>query len=193
MARTGWRSVVEAACAGEEWAFAELWREYSPRVHGFVRARGASEPEDLTSEVFLQVLRRLPTFEGDESDFRAFLFTVARCRLVDELRHRSRQPLHLEWTPDRDGRSSESAETLAMRAVADGETAGLMDELTPDQREVIALRVLGELTVEEVARVTDRPAGAVKALQRRGLDRLRRLVRDREQAAGGAIEAGGRR
>ncbi|MFC6287842.1 RNA polymerase sigma factor [Nocardioides sp. GCM10027113] len=193
MARTGWRSVVEAACAGEEWAFAELWREYSPRVQAFVRARGASEPDDLTSEVFLQVLRRLPTFEGDESDFRAFLFTVARCRLVDELRRRSRQPLHLEWAPERDGRSSESAEALAMRAVADGETARLMDELTPDQREVIALRVLGELTVEEVARVTDRPAGAVKALQRRGLDRLRRLVRDQEQAAGGAIEAGGRR
>src|SRR5581483_9500714 len=88
---SGASSLVDAARRGEAWALTEIWRDYAPAVTGYLRGRGASEPDDLTSDVFLAVFERLQSFRGDESDLRAFVFTVAHHRLVDDLRRRSRR------------------------------------------------------------------------------------------------------
>src|SRR4051812_37589372 len=68
--------LVEAARRGEAWALTEIWQRHAPAVTGYLRGRGASEPEDLTSDVFLAVFERLRSFRGDEADLRAFVFTV---------------------------------------------------------------------------------------------------------------------
>ena len=64
----------------------------TPRVLGYLRAQGAREPEDLTSEVFLRVFDRLPQFTGDEPHFRSWLFTIAHRILIDDARRRQRRP-----------------------------------------------------------------------------------------------------
>src|SRR5690242_9450542 len=83
--------LVVAARAGHAWALTEIWQRHAPAVTGYLRGRGAQEPEDLTSEVFLAVFERLRAFHGSDDDLRAFVFTIAHHRLVDDLRRRARR------------------------------------------------------------------------------------------------------
>ena len=140
----------------------------------FLRARGSREPDDLTSEVFLAVFDRLGTFSGGEAEFRAFVFTIAFRRLTDELRRRSRRGEHEEWQQELDDRRAPSAEHEAFARIADDSTRALLEGLSPDQRDVMVLRIVGDLTIEQVAEVLGKRPGAVKALQRRALEMLRR-------------------
>jgi RNA polymerase sigma-70 factor (ECF subfamily) len=125
-------------------------------------------------EVFLQVVRDLRKFEGTERDFRAWVFTIARHRVIDEGRRRTRQPA-VDPAPDLETKDEPSgnAEEEALDAVNTDWVRGVIDGLDGAQRDVVLLRVLGDLTVEEVARVVGKSPGAVKALQRRGLAEIR--------------------
>ena len=84
--RRRFESALAAACTGSPEAYTRIFTALAPVVEGYLRLQGASEPEDLTSEVFLAVLRNLRTFEGDEPGFRSWVFTIAHRRLVDERR-----------------------------------------------------------------------------------------------------------
>jgi RNA polymerase sigma factor (sigma-70 family) len=167
-------AVLLAAQAGAPWACTNLWVDHAPAVTAFLRARGSHEPEDLTSEVFLAVFDQLDRFRGDETDFRTFVFTIAYRRLVDELRKRSKRGHHVEWDDESDVRRSPSAEQEAIGNMADASARALLDELPPDQRNVMVLRIVADLTVEQVAEILGKRPGAVKALQRRALESLRK-------------------
>jgi len=169
-------AILAAAQAGARWANTELWKEYAPAVAAFARARGSREPDDLTSEVFLAVFDRLGAFRGGETEFRAFVFTIAYRRLTDELRRRGRRGEHEEWQQKLDERRAPSAEEEAIGRLGDRTARELIDSLAPDQRDVMVLRILGDLTVEQVAVVVGKRPGAVKALQRRALESMRRRI-----------------
>jgi len=169
-------STLAAARQGAGWATTALWREYAPAVAAFVRVRGSREPDDLTSEVFLVVFDSLNTFTGGQAEFRSFVFSIAYRRLVDELRMRSRRGTPEEWTPEGDRRHSPSAEEDAEARLGDVATQRLLDDLPPDQRDVMVLRIIGDLTIEQVAAVVGKREGAVKALQRRALENLRKKI-----------------
>jgi RNA polymerase sigma factor (sigma-70 family) len=164
-------STLQAARLGEEWAWTRIYRDLAPIVLGYLRARGAADPEDLTGEVFLQAVRSLATFEGDESGFRAWVLTIARHRLLHDRRTRGRRPTTpLDSAGDRPASDDVAAD--AERNVTNERIRRLIDRLSPDQRDVLLLRILGGLTVEEVAKAVGKRTGAVKALQRRGLAAL---------------------
>jgi RNA polymerase sigma factor (sigma-70 family) len=167
-------AVLLAAQSGARWACTNLWVDHSPAVTAFLRARGSHEPEDLTSEVFLAVFDQLDRFRGDEADFRTFVFTIAYRRLVDELRRRSKRGRHVEWDDELDARRSPSAEQEAVESLADASTRALLDVLPPDQRNVMVLRIIADLTVDQIAEILGKRPGAVKALQRRALEALRK-------------------
>jgi RNA polymerase sigma factor (sigma-70 family) len=167
-------AVLLAAQAGAPWACTNLWVDHAPAVMAFLRARGSNEPEDLTSEVFLAVFEQLDRFTGDQADFRTFVFTIAYRRLVDELRRRSKRGVHVEWTDALDARRSPSAEQEAIGNLADASTLALLDGLPADQRNVMVLRIIADLTVDQVAEIIGKRPGAVKALQRRALVALRK-------------------
>jgi RNA polymerase sigma factor (sigma-70 family) len=178
-------SLVLAARAGARWACTDLWVAYAPAVAAFLRARGSHEPDDLTSEVFLTVFDRLDRFEGGEAEFRSFVFTIAYRRLTDELRRRGRRGVHHPWEPETDRREVPSAEHDAIRNLGDAAALALLDGLSRDQRDVMVLRVVADLTVEQVAEVLGKRPGAVKALQRRALEALRKkILRTRTPAKG---------
>jgi len=166
--------LLDAARAGQPWAFDDIWHLLAPNVLGFLRSRGAGEPEDMTSEVFLAAFRALPAFRGSWQEFRGLVFTIARRRIVDELRARGRRPRTLPWAEQDDDRAVASAEETALDNVAHEELRSLLDGLAPDQRDVLTLRIFGDLTVEQVAATVGKSVGAVKQLQRRGLEALRR-------------------
>jgi RNA polymerase sigma factor (sigma-70 family) len=168
-------SVLGAARTGQRWAWEAIYRELSPTVLGYLRAQGASEPGDLTGEVFLQVVRDLPDFEGGESQFRAWTFAIAHNRLVDQRRSLKRRAVELLPVEQIDyTQTGGSAEDEALSRIEEQRVRQTLARLTEDQRNVILLRVLGDLTVEHVAAALGRTPGAVRALERRGLATLRR-------------------
>lgn len=171
---------LAAARAGEEWGWTAIYRDLAPSVLGYLRARGAAEAEDLTGQVFLDLVRGLPRFRGDERDFRAWVFTVAHHDLLDERRRRARRPS--DPVPPEELTESGpfgNTEEEAVRGLDTERVRRILERISPAQRDVLTLRIFGDLTVEQVARVLGKRAGAVKALQRRGLAAvLRELQRE---------------
>lgn len=173
--------VLVAAQTGAAWAFEVLYRDLSPAVTGYLRLHGAAEADDLASETFVSVFTGLPTFQGEEAGFRAWVFTIAHRRLMDDWRKRSRRP-QLADDPDALGQVAEGVggdvEDDALARVGAETVHRLCGQLPEDQRTVLLLRILADLTIEQVAEVMDRSAGAVKALQRRGLRTLRTFLEE---------------
>jgi RNA polymerase sigma factor (sigma-70 family) len=168
--------VLLAARAGAEWAWARIYADLVPTVVGYLRAHGAAEPEDLAGEAFLHVVRDLPRFSGDERDFRSWVFTIVHRRLLDERRRLGRrpsEPVAPEDVADRLGGGGDVADE-ALGRLAEQRARAAIDALPADQRTVLLLRILGDLTVEEIARAVGKRPGAVKALQRRALRRIER-------------------
>ncbi len=168
--------LLPAAQAGQAWALRAVYDQLAPRVFAYLRTRGASEPEDLTSEVFLTVFPRLGTLTGGAAGLRTFTFSVAHARLVDDLRKRARREPTAAYDPATDRRTAPSSEDDALAALQTQRVRRMLDGLAPDQRDVLVLRVLSDLTVEQVAEALGKSAGAVKQLQRRGLLALRRTL-----------------
>lgn len=175
--------LVVAARSGGGWAFGRIWELLSPKVRGYVRARGASEPDDLTSEVFLQAFRGLADFDGDGEAFKRWLFTIAHRRLVDDLRTRTRRSVDATYDDATDPRQTSSAEDEALERLFPEHLRALLAGLTSEQREVLLLRVLGDLSIEEVAAVSGRSEAATRSLFRRAAESMRDLSRASDGAA----------
>ena len=171
---TTFDDVLAAAQAGAAWAFEVLYRDLSPAVTGYLRLHGAPDPDDLASETFLAVFRGLGGFRGDEAALRSWVFTIAHRRLVDEWRRRSRRPQAADDAEDLlAGVAGGDVEDDVLTRLGTEAVHRLCAGLPEDQRSVLLLRVLADLTVEQVAGVMGRSVASVKALQRRGLRRLR--------------------
>ncbi len=178
----GFEGLLAAARTGAAWAWDELYRELSPGVLGYLRTRGAHEPEDVLGEVFVQVVRDLPRFFGDERELRSWVFTIAHHRLLDDARSRRRRPVEPAGAEVGADIAGPSADEQALDALADQRVRQVLAGLAGDQQAVLLLRILGDLTVEEVARILGKRVGAVKALQRRGLAAARKEL-EREGVA----------
>ncbi len=128
----------------------------------------------MVNEALAEAFRALSDFIGDEADFRSFVFHIARRRLIDEYRRQSRRPrLIFGEVPQR------TVNDVAFDRVHGAEAAvALLDGLTDDQRDVVLLRVVSDLSIEDTAAVLDKPVSAIKSLQRRALARLRREISD---------------
>ena len=166
---------MTAARNGEDWAWREFYTSLIGPMTGYLRARGAREPEDLAAESFLQAARNIDQFEGDESAFRSWMFVIAHRRLIDERRRRGRRP-ETTWKPAEP--AGGNVEHEAMAQVQLGEVHKVLAHLTGDQREGVTLRVIGDLSLAETAEILDKDVGAIKALQHRAINTLRRLIDD---------------
>lgn len=180
---------LDAARAGEPWALTQLWVEYSPAVAAFLNARGSSEPDDVTSEVFLAAFERLPEFRGDAAAFRSFLFSIAYRRLVDELRRRERRGPSIELTADNDPRRDDGADVEVDRHLADERALRLLQSLPDEQADVMVLRFIVDLSVEQTAEVLGKKPGAVRALQFRAVARLRKKISPPRNAVQGSSDS----
>jgi RNA polymerase sigma factor (sigma-70 family) len=169
-------AVLASARAGEARGIERIFVALSPVVEGYLRLQGSAEPEDLTSEVFVALVRNIGSFAGDEAGFRSWVFTIAHRRLLDERRRATRRPPPTALDAAYHHRAGDDVERSALDALATEQVRALCERLGPNQRDVLLLRLIGRLTVEEVADVLDKSPGAVKALQRRGFRAVARLI-----------------
>lgn len=160
---------LEAAKSGEDWAWGQIYSDLAGPVTGYLRSRGASDPDDLAAEVFFQVARDIHRFEGDESKFRSWVFVIAHRRLIDARRAESRRPTIVDEAADEHEGEGGDVEEDAMEQLALARVHELFEALTEDQKRVLSLRIIGDLTLEETADVMGKRVGAIKALQRRAL------------------------
>ena len=164
-------SVIEAALGGDEAAVSTVWHSLNPGLLRYLRSLGVDDAQDVASAVWLELAAAFervdpPTFES----VRRLLFTIARRRMIDEIRKRNARP-GLAVLEDLDPAAAESG-TLA-------EALELLRDLPPAQAEVLALRVVVGMSVDEVASLTDRTPGAVRVMAHRALATLRsRLTSD---------------
>ncbi|SRR5581483_4356652 len=176
MPRDRFDSLLEAAREGDQAAWHELYDGLAPVVLGYLRANNAPDPEDVLGEVFLQVARDITRFDGGESGFRSWVFTIAHHRLIDARRHSARRPIELSPEPPEPGDSADDAAEEALARIGLEEVQRVLGTLSEDQRAVLLLRVVGDLSIEDVAKAVGKRPGAVKALQRRGLASVRRAL-----------------
>ena len=172
----GFPIILMSARRGEGHAVEVLYRDLAPSVLGYLRAQRATNPEDVASEVFVSMVRGLGGFTGDEPAFRAWVFTIAHRRFVDE-RRRAVRTHEAPEEPDRlaalaSVRRTGNAEDEALAELSGQAALRALDRLTEDQRAVVLLRVLVDLPIRDVAHVLGKREGAIKALQQRALSRL---------------------
>ena len=169
--------ILAAACAGGEWAWRELYDAIAPQLTRYLRARGAPEPDDVVGETFVKVVRYIDGFEGDEAAFRTWVFTIGRNLVVDDLRRRARRPVDIVTDEQLATAAPEGdTEDDAMRDLAVAHVEEILEHLSVDQRDVLLLRILGGLTIHEIAQVVGKKEGAVKMLQARGLAAIRAKI-----------------
>lgn len=166
--------ILERARAGDEAAFAQLFHDVQPSLVRYLRVMSSTAVEDLAAETWLEVVKSLARFSGDEGGFRSWIFTIARRRHIDALRSMARRPMEL-----RTGETEPLDRVLENPVVLAAEENGALEStlltiatLPPAQAEVVMLRAVAGLSVTEVAEVVGRRPGAVRILAHRGLRRL---------------------
>jgi RNA polymerase sigma-70 factor, ECF subfamily len=187
------------ARAGDEAAFAALFRDAQPRLVRYLRVLDASVAEDAAADAWLEVATHLQAFEGDEAGFRSWLLTIGRRKLVDRARYDARRPVHLvaaddvgrldALRPASGGLDQPDPAAVAEEDEATARAVALVRTLPPDQAEVVMLRVVGGLDNAQVAAILGKSPGAVRVLSHRGLRRLARTLRVRSAPAVGAAAA----
>lgn len=173
-------AVLKLAIKGDEVCFGELWRMLNPRLERFLYAQGAmGDPpaSDVASETWLQVVRDLPRFKGDFSDFRSWLYKIARNRMVDAARAKSRRPKTAIDIDQMDPIAAlgDLAEGVANRAELH-EIIEKIRALPPAQSEVLMLRIVADLSVEETASAMKKSPNAIRVLVHRALSSLREEI-----------------
>jgi RNA polymerase sigma-70 factor (ECF subfamily) len=166
------RTLIEAAQADPA-RFVDLYDRYFHRVYGYVIRRTGSraEAEDITSAVFERALSNLSRYEWRGVPFSAWLYRIAANAIADRRRQTARDSS--DPPPDvPDARESEELERRAM-------VFQLVDRLPDAQRRVIEMRFIDERSIREIAAALDRSEGAVKQLQLRALENLRKHMEGR--------------
>jgi RNA polymerase sigma-70 factor, ECF subfamily len=160
------------AIAGDEAGFLEMWRALQPRLLRFLRVLGCADPDDVASETWLQVVRDLHKFAGDQDDFRRWLFTIGRHRVIDAARARSRRPAVPMITGLDILADHQLVEDQVLHSLSVQGAIALLAKLSPDQAEAVALRVIAGLDTPDVAKILGKSAGAVRVALHRGLKSL---------------------
>jgi RNA polymerase sigma-70 factor (ECF subfamily) len=168
--------LLRRAATGDEAAWSAFFNQYAPALLGFLRGAGAPEPDDQLSEVFLQVARDIHTFTGDETNFRGWIFTIARNRMLDALRSQNRRPVTpVDWQTYTASHEHADKHAAAQNDEIDAafDTYRLLEDLEPLERDIIVLRYIADLDTKTVGLIVGKRANTVAVTARRALAKIR--------------------
>ena len=176
------KALIARGKAGEEAALVAIYQWYRPKIQRFLhyRLRHRQTAEDLTTEVFLRMLKHLPDYRLQGGTFQGWLFQIARNLVVDQFRRQSvrdHEPIDENLEAD-----IIPPEDVAHHQMLSLEIREAFQELTEGQLDVISLRFIAELSIADVAQALNKSESAVKSLQARGLRTLQLcLTREKVQ------------
>lgn len=162
-------AVLDAARRGDRDAISDLYLRFNPSLVRFLEGRSGAGA-DLAQDTWIAVFASLASFEGNDRQFRSWLFTIARRRVVDHWRRVGRQPVTTHapaQVASVTARDTAGDELIARDAIAE-----LVRDLSAEQADVVLLRVVAGLSVEEVADIIGKSPGAIRVIQHRALRRL---------------------
>jgi RNA polymerase sigma-70 factor, ECF subfamily len=172
---------VEAAQRGEAHGWSALFERFYPGVHAYALARlgDVTAAEDVAQEVFVAAVTSIGTLrERREPAVQAWFLHICRHKVADHIRRGSRQRgLALDAGPP--GADPGAIAEINMEA---DRVRTAMDHLTEDQRDVLIRRFVLDQSLEHVASTTKRTVGAVKSMQHRALESLRRALSPKRAA-----------
>ena len=162
---------------GDEAAFACIFRDVQPALLRYLRVIAPEAADDVAGDTWVHVVDGLTRFRGDETAFRAWLFTIARHRAIDRGRSRARhRTVALEESGAAERLTAPDAAEVALEQMATRAALAAVAMLPRDQAEIIMLRVMVGLDTHQVARIVGKSPGAVRVAAHRGLRRLASLA-----------------
>lgn len=164
--------------AAKRAAVAQLYETHFEKIARYITVRigNIDEAEDLASEVFVRALRGVEGYKETGAPMEAWLFKIAHNLVVDYLRSRGRRPALMPLDEDMPVASEHNPGEDLERQEEIRELQQAMEQLTPAQRQVLALRFGGEMTSEQVAKLMGKKPGAVRELQSAGIKKLRQIM-----------------
>jgi len=170
------RALVERAQAGDRDALEELYLLHFDRIYSYlhVTVGNRHDAEDLTTQTFLKMLEAIGRFRFGTAPFSAWLFRIAHNLAMDHFRATRRVQLQDE-VPE-DGDAEPSAEVEAFQSIGRGSMLDLIEELSPEQKQVLTLKFVFDFSNAEAATVLGKTEGAVKSLQHRALVALQKRL-----------------
>ena len=171
---TASRRTIAAAKAGDRGALEEIFRTYHPALLRYLRVRSPDLAEDVASQTWISVAKSIDRFDGNGAALRAWILTIGYRRLADEFRRRGRRLDDVGEVPETI--DEQTPEDVAMSKV--GWAQALVSQLPPRQADVVMMRVIGGLSVDQVAEVTGLSKANVRVLAHRGLAQLHRMLTD---------------
>ena len=169
-------SLVLMARKRDAEAFGELYELYFDRIYRYTafKVRDLTEAEDITEEVFLKAWEAIESYDLRGLPFVAWLFRIARNATIDRWRQKARRPE--SPLPEAFSLPSEDPVKICEARLSSEELHHAIKHLTEGQRQAIALRFGGGLSLLETATAMGKTEGAIKALQHSGINALRRLL-----------------
>ena len=183
MAKDNDKRRLALAKAYDRQTLADIYDEYYPPIYRYIsrQVEDMETARDLTAEVFNRFLSALESGQGPDKSISSWLYRAAHNIVVDHYRRRQFRD-HLPLPEQLADGSADPALEVENRLNA-GRVHEALQTLTPDQRQVITLKFLAGFSNAEVAEIMDKPIGAVKSLQHRGLASLQRqLIPAKEHA-----------
>jgi RNA polymerase sigma-70 factor, ECF subfamily len=171
------RALVDDAQQGDRAALEELYLIHFDRIYGYlhVSVGNRHDAEDLTTQTFMRMLESIGRFRWGSAPFSAWLFRIAHNLAIDHFRARRRwQPE--EEVPEPAPDESTSAEAGAFQSIGRRSMLALIEDLSPDQQQVLTLKFVFDFSNGEVATILGKTEGAIKSLQHRALSSLQKQV-----------------
>jgi RNA polymerase sigma-70 factor, ECF subfamily len=172
--------VIQRAQEGDAATIELIYQRFQISIYRYLFYKFGDKhtAEDLTSEVFIRMLRGLNKYTPTTSSFQAWLYQIARNISIDHYRKVNSEKI----VPLEDGLKTQepTPDEAADRNMRINELQRALKKLTEDQREVIILRFIADMPIAEVAGLINKSEDAVKGLQRRALIALREVLKDQE-------------
>jgi RNA polymerase sigma-70 factor (ECF subfamily) len=178
------RALVDRAQQGDRDALEELYLIHFDRIYSYlhVSVGNRHDAEDLTTQTFLKMLESIKRFRWQSAPFSAWLFRIAHNLAMDHFRANRRwQPE--EEVPEPDADESTSAEAGALESIGRKSMLELIDELSPEQQQVLTLKFVFNFPNAEAATILGKTEGAVKSLQHRALVSLQKQLEKRDESS----------
>ncbi len=170
--------LIQRAKQGDQAALSELYNLHVDRIYQYVRYRIGNEQtaEDITAEVFLRAIESLGHYDDQGAPFIAWLYRIAYARVVDFWRRGKRQQTAPLDDPLLNNNLVSTDEAIDIDFLQHQSLRNALKQLTDDQQNVIILKFMQNMSNAEIAQIVGKTEGAVKALQRRALEALARLL-----------------